>query len=92
VLAAEPSSNFTIDRINGLPFIDKKWNDYLLDGLKLAGCRLWAEVIPIGLICSPLVVTPESASRLSGVFKPQKIPDNAFGISGMTPAGSKRIW
>jgi len=29
--------------------------------------------------------------RLSGVFKLQKIPDNAFGISGMTPpAGADR--
>jgi lactoylglutathione lyase len=27
--------------------------------------------------------------RLSGVFKPQEIPDNAFGISGMTPDGSR---
>jgi class 3 adenylate cyclase/TolB-like protein len=39
-LAAEPSSNFAIERINWLPFINKKWNDYLLEGLKLAGCRL----------------------------------------------------
>jgi class 3 adenylate cyclase/TolB-like protein/Tfp pilus assembly protein PilF len=39
-LAAGPSSNFAIERINWLPFIDKKWNDYLLEGLKLAGCRL----------------------------------------------------
>jgi class 3 adenylate cyclase/TolB-like protein/Tfp pilus assembly protein PilF len=39
-LAAEPSSNFEAGRINWLPFIDKKWNDYLLEGLKLAGCRL----------------------------------------------------
>jgi tetratricopeptide (TPR) repeat protein len=39
-LAAGPSSNFAIERINWLPFINKKWNDYLLEGLKLAGCRL----------------------------------------------------
>jgi hypothetical protein len=29
--------------------------------------------------------------RISGVFKPQKIPDNACGISGMTEHGSSEL-
>ncbi len=37
-LAGHSCSNFSLEGINWLPFIDKKWNDYLLDGLKLAGC------------------------------------------------------
>jgi adenylate cyclase len=28
------------ERIAWVPFTDKKWNQYLLDGLKLAGCKL----------------------------------------------------
>jgi adenylate cyclase len=39
-LAAEPASRFSREQINWLPFADKKWNDYLLDGLRLGGCRL----------------------------------------------------
>ena len=31
---------FSTEQINWLPFVDKKWNYYLLDGLKLAGCRI----------------------------------------------------
>lgn len=27
------------DRVAWVPFIDRKWNQYLLDGLKLAGCQ-----------------------------------------------------
>jgi hypothetical protein len=34
---------------------------------------------------SPSVVTQDKRLRLSGVFKLQKIPDNALRISGMTP-------
>ena len=39
-LAGEPQSRFSTGHINWLPFSDKKWNQYLLDGLKLAGCSL----------------------------------------------------
>jgi TolB-like protein/class 3 adenylate cyclase len=29
--------NFSIDHVRWLPFVDAKWNDYLIEGLKLAG-------------------------------------------------------
>jgi hypothetical protein len=42
----------------------------------------------IRLIRSLLVVTPESACAYPGSLNCIKIPDNAFGISGMTANGS----
>lgn len=37
----EPFSHkFQIERIEALPFVDKKWNAQLLQGLRLAGCNL----------------------------------------------------
>ena len=34
------SVQFSIEKLNWLPFLDRKWNDYLIDGLRLAGCTL----------------------------------------------------
>ena len=31
---------FSIAKLNWLPFLDRKWIDYLIEGLKLAGCTL----------------------------------------------------
>jgi adenylate cyclase len=39
-LASQPSSQFSAKQVYWLPFLEKKWNAYLLDGLKLAGCRI----------------------------------------------------
>jgi len=38
--AADASCKFSIQRINWLPFVDQKCNNYLLDGLRLAGCTI----------------------------------------------------
>ena len=34
------SAPFSIEQISWLPFVDKKWNDNLVDGLTLAGCNI----------------------------------------------------
>lgn len=39
-MADDLAAVFSIEQIAWLPFVDKKWNDYLIDGLKLAGCRI----------------------------------------------------
>jgi tetratricopeptide (TPR) repeat protein len=39
-LAAEDNLSFSHEQINWLPFIDKKWNDLLREGLELAGCTV----------------------------------------------------
>jgi len=39
-LADDNSAQFSFEQIDWLPFVDKKWNSYLTDGLKLAGCRI----------------------------------------------------
>ncbi len=39
-MANDNSAQFSIEQINWLPFVDRKWNDYLIDGLKLAGCTV----------------------------------------------------
>ncbi len=39
-LAKDAPADISIQQINWLPFIDKTWNGYLLDGLKLAGCGI----------------------------------------------------
>jgi TolB-like protein len=36
----EGHCNFSENQINWLPFVDKKWNEYLLEGLEMAGCPI----------------------------------------------------
>ncbi len=31
---------FSIEQINWVPFLDRRWNDHIMDGLRLAGCTL----------------------------------------------------
>ncbi len=31
---------FSIEQIDWLPFLDREWNDHIMDGLRLAGCAL----------------------------------------------------
>jgi adenylate cyclase len=39
-LENQAPAQFSISKINWLPFLDRKWIDYLIEGLKLAGCTL----------------------------------------------------
>jgi hypothetical protein len=39
-LISESSYQFSLEEINWVPFVDKKWNNFIVAGLELAGCRV----------------------------------------------------
>lgn len=41
----EVHCKFSEKQINWLPFVDRKWNEYILDGLEMAGCQMVADPV-----------------------------------------------